>query len=121
MSLLWKLGYHGNQSKTSITHLSQVISSSYLVWRFLSNNVNNSFVLCRIESIFAMEVLWDDGHQPHTSLLWKLCYHGNQSKTAITHLLSTSYLVWRFRGVIGISHVPFCLGNLVAMAIRLKH
>ena len=32
-------------------------------------NLNNSFVSCRINSIFAMEVLWDDRHQPHTSLL----------------------------------------------------
>ena len=31
--------------------------------------VHNSFVLCRIESIFGMEILWDDRHQPHTSLL----------------------------------------------------
>ena len=30
----------------------------------------NSFVLSRIESIFSMEVLWDDRHEPHTSLLW---------------------------------------------------
>ena len=31
--LLWKLGCHGNQSETSITHLSYL--SSYLVRRFL--------------------------------------------------------------------------------------
>ena len=31
--------------------------------------VNNSFVLSWIESIFGMEVLWEDRHQPHTSLL----------------------------------------------------
>ena len=29
----------------------------------------NSFVLSRIKSIFGMEVLWGDSHQPHTSLL----------------------------------------------------
>ena len=44
------------------------------------------FVLSRIESIFAMEVLWDDRHQLHTSLPWKLGCHGNQSETSITHL-----------------------------------
>ena len=30
----------------------------------------NSFVFSCIESIFCVEVLWDDRHQPHTSLLW---------------------------------------------------
>ena len=30
----------------------------------------NSFVLSRIKSIFGMEVLWDDRHQPHASFLW---------------------------------------------------
>ena len=30
----------------------------------------NSFVLNGIESIFGTEVLWDDRHQPTTSLLW---------------------------------------------------
>ena len=34
-----------------------------------SNYSSNSFVLCRIESIFGKEVLWDDTHQPLTSLL----------------------------------------------------
>ena len=46
-----------------------------------------SFALSRIESTFAMEVCWDNRHQPHTSLIWKLCCHGNQSETSITHLL----------------------------------
>ena len=30
----------------------------------------NSLVLNHIKSIFGMEVLWDDRHQPHTLLLW---------------------------------------------------
>ena len=38
-----------------------------------------------------MEVLWDNRHQPHTSLLWKLGCHGNQSATSIAYL---SYLVY---------------------------
>ena len=29
-----------------------------------------SFFFNRIEFIFCMELLWDDGHQPHTLLLW---------------------------------------------------
>ena len=29
-----------------------------------------SFVFSRIESIFGMEVLWDNRYQPYTSLLW---------------------------------------------------
>ena len=46
----------------------------------------NSFVFSRIESIFAMQVLWDNSHQPHISLLWLLGYHGNHSDTSITLL-----------------------------------
>ena len=36
------------------------------------------FVLSRIESLFGMEIPWDDRHQPHTSLLWLLGVEGVQ-------------------------------------------
>ena len=86
--------------------------------------VNNSFVLSWIESIFGIEVLWEDRHQPHTSLLWYLCYHSNHSDMSITLLsqvILSSHLVWRFFGTIGISLIPRCYGNLVTMAARVKH
>ena len=51
----------------------------------------NSFVFSCIESIFGMEVLWDNRLQPHTSLLWKLGSHGNQSDASISLL---SHLYW---------------------------
>ena len=47
------------------------------VWNILDYHVNHSdtsihysFILSCIESIFGMEVLRDDRHQPHTMLLW---------------------------------------------------
>ena len=33
---------------------------------------HNSFALSHIESTFGMEILWDNRHQPHTSMPWKL-------------------------------------------------
>ena len=42
--------------------------------------------LSRIEFIFALKVSWDNKHQPHTSLLWLLSQHSNQSETSITPL-----------------------------------
>ena len=33
-------------------------------------DLSNSFSLSRIEFIFGMELLWDDGHQALTLLLW---------------------------------------------------
>ena len=70
-----------------------------------------------------MEVLWEDRHQPHSSLLWKLGCHGNQSETTVTDLsqvILSSYLTWSFLETIGISHIPHCYGNLVDMATTLK-
>ena len=32
--MLWELGCHGDQSETSITNLSRVVLSLYLLWRF---------------------------------------------------------------------------------------
>ena len=46
--------------------------------------VNNSFVLSPIEVIFGMKLSEDDRHQIHTSLLWYLGHHGNQSVMLIT-------------------------------------
>ena len=49
--------------------------------------------------------------------------HGNHSDMPITSLsevVLNPYLVWRFVGTIGISHIPGCFGNLVAMATRGK-
>ena len=42
---------------------------------------HNSFVLSHIESTFGMEVLWDNRHQPRTSLPWKLqhCHELNMT------------------------------------------
>ena len=42
--------------------------------------------LSRIEFIFAIKVSWDNRHKPHTSLLWLLSQHINQSETSITPL-----------------------------------
>ena len=52
-----------------------MVNIRYVVYIYIcynsnhSNYTNNSFVLCHIESIFGKEVLWDDRHQPDTSLL----------------------------------------------------
>ena len=48
--------------------------------------VNNVFVLSCTEFTFHTEVHWDNRHQPHTSLLWKLGCHSNQSETSINSL-----------------------------------
>ena len=47
------------------------------VWKILDYHVDHSdtsiyysFILSCIESIFGIEVLWNDRHQPHTTLLW---------------------------------------------------
>ena len=53
----------------------------------------------------------------------KLVCHDNQTETLTTSLSYTvlsSYLVWRFLGTIGITHILCCYRNLVAMATRLK-
>ena len=71
----------------------------------------NSSVFSCIESIFRMEVLWEDRHQQHTSLP---SYHGNHSDISITLLswaiLSPS-LVWEFFQTMGIRHRPCCYSN----------
>ena len=87
------------------------------------NSVAISTRESHIESIFGMEVPWHDRHQPATSLLWLLSYHSNQGKTLITPFSSvvlSQYLVWRFLGTTGISQLPRCYGNSVAMATRPK-
>ena len=132
-SLLWQPGYNDNYSDTSITLLSCIILSPCLVWRFVETigsaslliamvtllpwqpqwNLINSFVLSHIELVVATEVPWNDSYQLHASLLWKFCYHGNQTETSITPLswvLLSSYLVWRFLGMICISHIHCCYG-----------
>ena len=48
-------------------------------------------------------------------------YHGNQSGMSVTGLFKvelSSYLLWRFLGMIGISHIPHRHGNLVAMVTK---
>ena len=37
--------------------------------------------------IFGMEFPWDNRHQPHTSLLWSLGYHGNHSNVINSFVL----------------------------------
>ena len=86
-------------------------------------NLNNSFVLSRTDFRFGMEVLWDNRHQPYTSLLCQFSCHGNQLKISITPLFWValrSYLVWRFFETVCISYMPRCYGNSVAMATRMK-
>ena len=38
------------------------------------------------EFIFSVKLSWDDRHQVHTSLLWKLGCHANHSDISITPL-----------------------------------
>ena len=59
---------------------------TYLVAMVTRYNTSITYIVSWIEFIFGMEVLWDNRHQPHTSLLWKLGCHGNQSEISITHL-----------------------------------
>ena len=101
---------------TSATYLVAMVTR--LPWQ-PELNLNNSFVLSLIEVILGMKLPCNDRHQPHTSLLWKLSCHGNESETLITHLsqvVLSSYLVWRLLGTTGISHIPRCYGNSVTMA-----
>ena len=65
-------------------------------------NLNNSFVLSRTNFRFGMEVLWDNRHQPYTSLLWQSSCHGNQLEISITPLF------WIALSTICISYVPRC-------------
>ena len=137
MEVLWDdrhqphTSYDSNHSDLSITPLSYAILSLYLVWRLFGmigiSHIPNSGMsvinLSCIEFTFGTELGWDNRHQPHTSLLWKLGCHGNQSETSITSLskvLLSSYLVRRFLETIGISHIPHCYGNFVAIATTVK-
>ena len=73
--------------------------------------------------MLGMEAHWDNRHHRHTMFPWKLGCHCNQSETSITHLsfiLFGAYLVWRFIETTGISIIPHCYVNLVAMAARLN-
>ena len=46
---------------------------------------HNSFVSSHIESTFGTEVLWDNRHQPHTLLPWKLqsCHELNMTNALL--------------------------------------
>ena len=53
-------------------------------------------------------------HQPHTSLLWYLGYHGNHTDMSITpsfYVIFSPYLVQRFFGMISIIHIPCCYSS----------
>ena len=98
--------------------LSQIIK---IIGKYISRC--NSFALSRIEFIFGKEVPWDNRHQPHTSLLWKLSYHGNQSETSITPLslsciefIVSMEVLWDNRR----QHIPRYYGNSVTMVTRVK-
>ena len=89
-----------------VTHLSLAVLSPYLAWRVFVTMasvtyldamitwlpwqpqlyVNNCFALSHIRSLFGIQVRWDNRHQRHTSMLWKLGCHGNHSETSITAL-----------------------------------
>ena len=69
--------YESNESESN--HKNNTLIGKYIL-------LCNSFVFSRIEFIFGMEVPWDNRHQPHTLLLWKLSHHGNQSETSLTPL-----------------------------------
>ena len=71
-----------------------------------------------------MEALWDDRYQQHTSLLLQLSYHGNHSDMLVinlSYIVLSSHLAQSFAGTIGISLIPHCYENLVAMATKVKH
>ena len=53
--------YESNESMS----LSQIIK---IIGKYIS--LCNSSALSHIEFIFGMEVLWDNRHQPHATLLW---------------------------------------------------
>ena len=66
-----------------------------------------------------MDITCHNRHHYCTMLLWELGCHGNQSETSLTHssgVLFASYLVLRFLDTIGISLIPHCYENMVAMA-----
>ena len=58
------------------TTSTQAFGRYHVIFRecIICAKLRNEFVLSenlsRFKSIFGMEVLWDDRHQPHTSLLW---------------------------------------------------
>ena len=55
------------------------------------------------EFIFNVKLSWDDRHQAHTSLLWKLGFHTNHSDISITplsYIVLSSYLVQLFLGML---------------------
>ena len=44
----------------------------------------------------------------------QLGYHSNHSDMSLTplsYVVLSPYLVWRFFGIIGISHIPHCYSN----------
>ena len=53
--------YESNESMS----LRQIIK---IIGKYIS--LCNSSLLSRIEFIFGMEVLWDNRHQPHITLIW---------------------------------------------------
>ena len=48
------------------------------------------------------------------------CNHSDTSVINLSYIVLSSHLVQRFIGTIGISLIPRCCGNLVAMATRVK-
>ena len=53
----------------------------------------------------------------------QLSYHGNHSDMSVINLSCialSSHLAQSFTGTIGISLIPCCYGNLVAMATKVK-
>ena len=51
-----------------------------------------------------MEVHWDNRHQPHTMLLWKIGFHGNQ--------------MGNINNLIVLSHIEFIFGMEVPWGSR---
>ena len=71
-----------------------------------------------------MEAFWDDRYRPHTSLQKQLSYHGKHSDMSVinlSYIVLSSHLAQSLAGTIGISLIPHCYGNLVAMATKVKH
>ena len=55
--------------KASATSLVAKLLVIKLPWQ-LKCNLDNFFVLYRIEFIFGMDISWHNRHQPHTPLPW---------------------------------------------------
>ena len=82
MNLIISLNYSTLIKVSKYLELVQLSFDTFIKHSLIGKN----WPLHCIEFKFRTEVRWDNRHQSHTSLLWKLGCHGNQGKTSITSL-----------------------------------